>query len=199
MDPLSSCWSLTLDVHNPDESRAWQQIYLIRYWHGTIQLSKSTCEDQLTLLLKCVVHFAKLTWILSSRYKMSTQQLLWLTDVPEAHLQLLEYSQTDKECPGGQSSCSEKTVYSTVYMTLYIHIITGGYGLCTCIWHHLQFGRIRDLKLVSSVKTLLYALVFPEAFYSTLTLFRDLCHLLSINHQQICYVLQVQGSTNGQL
>ena len=57
---------------------------------------------------------------------MSTQQLLWLTDVPEAHLQLLECSQTDRECPGGQSSCSEKTVYSTVYMTLYIHI-TGGW------------------------------------------------------------------------
>ena len=119
---------------------------------------------------------------------MSTQQLLWLTDVPEAHLQLLECSQTDRECPGGQSSCSEKTVYSTVYMTLYIHILVD--GLCTCIWHHLQFGRIRDLKLVSSVKTPLYALVFPEALYSTLTLFRDLCHLLSINHQQICFVLQ---------
>ena len=52
---------------------------------------------------------------------MSTQQLLWLADVPEAHLQLLECSQTDRECPGGQSSCSEKQ-YTAPYMTLYIHI-----------------------------------------------------------------------------
>ena len=40
------------------------------------------------------------------------------------------------------------------------------------------------------MKACLYALVFPEALDGLLTLLRDLCHLLSINHQQICFVLQ---------